>query len=185
MRRRGQSLVEMALVLPLITILMLGATDMGRAFYLNIEISGASRSGMRAGIVGEVTDVGKAVRSEPNNSIPNDGATWGDTGPGGINDCNPLATGHKCGDPQGCPPSVFTGGRAACFAVRICNLADPGVCGGTPSPWGTRPVAGSNAAIQVHLVYRLVPVTPAVAALATGTSGIFYLSSDTIGVEMY
>ncbi len=182
--RRGQSLVEMALVIPVITILMLGATDLGRAFYLNIEISGASRSGMRAGIISDGTDIGRAVRSEPNNAIANDIATWADTGPGGINDCDPGASGHKCGDPSGCPASVFSGTRSACFAVQVCTMGDPGVCTST-GPWGSRPVAQSGQAVRVHVVYKLVPVTPAVATLASGTGGVFYLMSDTYGIELY
>jgi len=51
-RKRGQALVEMAITLPLIVTLMLGAADLGRAFYLNIEMAGASRAGMREGIKG-------------------------------------------------------------------------------------------------------------------------------------
>ncbi len=187
-RSRGQALTELALILPVLTMLMLGAADLGRAFYLDIEISGASRAGMRNGVLNGNTDIGAATRSEPNSAIQNNAATWGDTGPGGINDCDPNAPTHGCGDPSGCPPSVFTGTRLACFAVRTCTLSN-GVttCGGA---WGTRPAQGSdlgsppsNQVLLIHVVYKFIPVTPFIANFAPG--GTFYLTTDTLGLELY
>lgn len=43
--RRGQSLVEFALVLPLLLLLLLGAIDLGRAFNSSISITNAAREG--------------------------------------------------------------------------------------------------------------------------------------------
>lgn len=40
----GGSLVELALVMPLFLLLMLGALDFGRAYYLSIEIAGAAHA---------------------------------------------------------------------------------------------------------------------------------------------
>ena len=37
----GQSLVEFALSLPLLLLMVFGVTDLARAFYYSIEISGA------------------------------------------------------------------------------------------------------------------------------------------------
>jgi Flp pilus assembly protein TadG len=158
-------MVEMAIVAPVLVLLMLGAADLGRAFYLDIEVTGASRAGVRTAIVAQVTDIGTAVRSEPNSAIPNDVASWGDTGPGGTNDCDPNAPSHLCGDPSGCPPSVF------------------GSC--TYGTWGSRPVSDPNAAIQVRAVYKMTPVTPAISALTGSTGGFFYLTADTTGQELY
>ena len=42
---RGQSLVEFALVLPVMLILLAGALDLGRVFYANISLDGAAREG--------------------------------------------------------------------------------------------------------------------------------------------
>jgi Flp pilus assembly protein TadG len=39
---QGASLVELALMLPLFLLLILGAADFGRAFYLSMEIAGAA-----------------------------------------------------------------------------------------------------------------------------------------------
>lgn len=180
--RLGQAMVEMAIVAPVLVLLMLGAADLGRAFYLDIEVTGASRAGVRAAIVGQATDVGVAVRSEPNSAIVNDVTNWGETGPGGTYDCDPNAPAHGCGDPSGCPPSVFSGTRVACFAVRICAINN-GNC--TYGNWGTRPVSNPNAAVQVRMVYKMTPVTPAIAALAGSSGGFFYLTADTTAMELY
>ena len=73
--KRAQALVETALILPFLTLLTLGAADLGRAFYLHLEITGASRAGMRSGIQGTGNDIGGAIRSEPNTAIVNNAAT--------------------------------------------------------------------------------------------------------------
>lgn len=43
----GQSLVEMALLLPILLLLMVGMLDLGRAFYAYITITNAAREGAR------------------------------------------------------------------------------------------------------------------------------------------
>ena len=45
---RGQSLVELALVLPLLILLLAGVADLGRAFFSYIQITNAAREGARA-----------------------------------------------------------------------------------------------------------------------------------------
>jgi len=190
-RRRtgGQALVELALIMPVLVLLMLGATDLGRAFYLSIEISGASRSGMRQGVINGSTDIGNAARSEPNSAIANDTVTWGDTGPGGLNDCNPGMPGHLCGDPTGCRPPVFnTPGRLICFAVRTCSLT----AGNVACPlagWQTRPAkgsdgTGSNQVLDVRVAYKFSPATPMIANF-TVDGQAFYLVVDEYGLEQY
>jgi Flp pilus assembly protein TadG len=186
-RSRAQAMTEMVLILPLLVFLMLGASDLGRAFYMRIEISGASRAGMRQGVINQATDIGKSVRSEPNSAIPDTTATWGDTGPGAANDCDPLQSTHKCGDPSGCASTVFTGGRQACFAVRTCSMVSAAAsCTGT---WQTRPASaadgtGSNQVIDVRVVYKYVPATPLVTAFTT--DGVaFYVTVDNYGLELY
>lgn len=41
---RGAALVELAFVLPLFPLLLFGAIDFGRAFYLSVEIAGAAEA---------------------------------------------------------------------------------------------------------------------------------------------
>jgi Flp pilus assembly protein TadG len=44
-QERGASLLELALALPLLSLLLLGVIDFGRAYYFNIEVSGAAHTG--------------------------------------------------------------------------------------------------------------------------------------------
>jgi Flp pilus assembly protein TadG len=50
-RRRGQSLVEFALVLPIFLLLIMGVVDAGRLVYMNSTLSNAAREGARTGAV--------------------------------------------------------------------------------------------------------------------------------------
>jgi Flp pilus assembly protein TadG len=187
---RGQALTEMALIVPVLALLMLGAADFGRAFYLQIEISGASRSGMRQGVINGSTDIGNSIRSEPNSAIANNTTVWGDTGPGGVNDCDPTQPAHKCGDSRGCTSAAFTGapGRLTCFAVRICSQVN-GQTTCPPGGWQTRPAqasdgTGTNQVLDVRVVYRFAPTTPMIAKF-TQDGSAFYLTVDEFGLELY
>jgi hypothetical protein len=146
-------------------------------------MSGASRAGMRMAVLGTATDIGNAVRAEPNSAIPNTTAAWGLEGPGGINDCG-TAVGHNCGDtnPLGCPPVDFIGNQVACYAVRTCATWTSGACG-SPSLWGVRPVAGTDQAVEVLVVYKYSPATPFISNFAN--NGSFYLPGDTIALQLY
>jgi Flp pilus assembly protein TadG len=53
---RGSSLIECALILPVFTLLLAGAVDFGRAWYINLEISSAAEAGVLYGIH-NLTDV--------------------------------------------------------------------------------------------------------------------------------
>jgi hypothetical protein len=180
--RRGQALVETALIFPMLLLLMLGSADMGRAFYLKLEMSGASRAGMRMAVLGQNVDIGNAVRAEPNSAIPNTTAAWGLTGPGGSNgDCQSAT--QRCGDPNGCPPSAFAVGQQACFAVRTCANWTNGACAAY-SAWNVRPSAGVDQAVEVLVIYKFTPATPLMANF-TGGTGSFYLPGDTLGLQLY
>jgi hypothetical protein len=55
--------------------------------------------------------------------------------------------------------------------------------------WQTRPAAGSdpggpNQALVVRVVYKLAPITPGIGQFA-GPGGVFYLTIDTTGIELY
>ena len=65
-RQRGQSLVEMALALPLLLILLVGVVDVGRAMYTKIALTNASREGARyaSHYPADAAGVAEAVASE-------------------------------------------------------------------------------------------------------------------------
>ena len=55
--RRGQALVEFALVLPIFILLLVGIFDFGRAIYAYNTISNAAREAVRVGVVDQNCDV--------------------------------------------------------------------------------------------------------------------------------
>lgn len=61
---QGSSLMELALVLPLFLLLLFGAVDFGRAFYLAIEIAGAARAGATYGTLNPTDTTGMATAAE-------------------------------------------------------------------------------------------------------------------------
>jgi len=64
--RKGQALVEFALFAPALTVFVLLTVDVGRAYWESIDAAGASRAGVRMGIISDTADIGSAVRDEPN-----------------------------------------------------------------------------------------------------------------------
>ena len=64
--RRGQSLVELALMLPLITLILLGAVDLGRAFYSYVELTNAVKQGAAYGTLSP-SDRTSSDSANPNN----------------------------------------------------------------------------------------------------------------------
>ena len=185
---RGQSLIESALVLPIIVLITLGCTDMAQAYRYATDVAGASRAGMRVGIMSDATDIGAAVRGEPNSVVANTVADWGKDGFSQTYDtCSTSTT--VCGDPSGCDKtsSFWTSPPAgqpnpiACFAARSCVLNASLQCT-TFGAWGSRPAPSANCGLEVVVVYRLVPATPVVAGFA---GGAFYLTSNTQGLALY
>ena len=49
--RAGQSLVEMAMVLPILAILTFGLVDFGRGYYFQVSVTNAAREGARVAIL--------------------------------------------------------------------------------------------------------------------------------------
>lgn len=70
--RKGQALVEIALVLPILCLLLMGLVEFGRAFHAYLILSHASREGARAAALGQgdwevqALVVGSAATLDPN-----------------------------------------------------------------------------------------------------------------------
>ncbi|MBV8195172.1 MAG: pilus assembly protein [Candidatus Dormibacteraeota bacterium] len=143
-------MVEFALSLPLIVMLSIGATDLGRAFFYRLPIASAASSGVEFGTLSLTNDIGQAVRSA-SGAMPNNAATWGTL----VNaDCtNATQTNQTCGDPGGCTASssFWTPGSGpapvACFAVRACTVDD--TSGSTTHSGGCTQPTGCSAAYTV------------------------------------
>jgi hypothetical protein len=180
---RGQALTEFAIITPVLLLFVLLTVDVGRAFWESIDASGAARAGVRMGVISDTSDMGSAIRDEPNTGIPNTVAAWGSVGPGTARGTCTNA-GATCGDPNGCAPSSYTGNQIACFAIRTCTLSsgsDLGTCVAYGA-WGARPEDGGGHGLQVLVVIKFASVTPALAQIAGGS---LYLKQSAIGVELY
>ncbi len=66
-RRRGQSLVELAVVLPILLLLLGGAIDLGRAFFARVAIANATKEGVLFGATRPHCDDAGAGCADPSN----------------------------------------------------------------------------------------------------------------------
>jgi Flp pilus assembly protein TadG len=108
-RRRGQALVEFALVLPVLLLILFGIVDFGRAIYAFNAVSNAAREGGRTAIVNQYP---AAVRDKAAQQA--------------------TAVGLPTGQPANC---AATGGPTSdsagiCFVLRSSDLS--GVCSSPP-----------------------------------------------------
>lgn len=184
-RQAGQALVEATLVIPVFLMFVLLTVDVGRAYFQAIDAAGAARAGTRAAIISDTADIGDAVRNEPNTGIPNTDTAWGSVGPSSAQGVCTTAS-ATCGDPSGCAASSFSSAQFACFAVRTCTLSGGGDLGTCASygPWGQRPVSGAAHGIDVRVVIKFSPATPALPILLP-PNGVIYLTQHSTGEELY
>jgi Flp pilus assembly protein TadG len=75
-RRAGQSLVEFALLLPILLVILLGIFDFGRAIYAYNAVSNAAREGGRTAIVNQYDQHvrQRAAQQATALGVPDDGA---------------------------------------------------------------------------------------------------------------
>jgi Flp pilus assembly protein TadG len=77
----GQSLAELAIVLPVLLLMSIGVADLGRIFYLTIELTSAARAGVQYGSQNPATAMDsagmiKAAQTDANDVV----GTWWGTG---------------------------------------------------------------------------------------------------------
>jgi TadE-like protein len=175
--------VEFALITPVLILFVLLTVDVARAFWESIDAAGAARAGARMGVISDSSDIGSALRGEPNSGIPDTLAAWGNVGLGTAQGTCTNAD-AVCGDPNGCAATSFSGTQFACFAVRTCTLSsgDLGTCQ-SYGPWGFRPEDAGGHGLQVVVVIKFPAVTPALGLLVPG--GNLYLTQTTLGEELY
>jgi TadE-like protein len=112
-RRLGQSLVEMAMVLPVLTFLTFGLVDFGRAYYFQVSVTNAAREGARTAILNIYTGP-----QQPNCSSSNSYATCPvQTDPAIVNAVNAELQ-YSGITPRSitiCPPHDSTGSTTGCL----------------------------------------------------------------------
>src|SRR5438128_4305291 len=76
--RRGQAIVETALLLPILMLLVMGTADLGRVFYYAIAVTNAAREAARQGTYfdpissGNAFDTYDQVLQAARNEVPSD-----------------------------------------------------------------------------------------------------------------
>lgn len=113
-RRRGQALVEFALIVPIMLFLLVIATDFGRLFFSYIQINNAAREGAAAGMyapTGLVAITGRAQQET------NAQAQRGE---------NAISVTTSCADQSGTPIacSLATGGAGSGNRITV-NVNEP------------------------------------------------------------
>jgi Flp pilus assembly protein TadG len=79
-RDDGSSLIECALLLPMVIVLLLGSVDFGRAFYINLEIAAAAEAGALYGVQNPSDTSGMqaaAILDAPDINLLSSTATYG------------------------------------------------------------------------------------------------------------
>lgn len=155
---RGQSLVEFALVLPLLMVFFLGVADFGRVFTAGITIEAAARDGAEAAAQ-EYLQLSQKL--------------------GGVLDANDYAALHKvaldavCAESEPLPNQSVSGGNCTMPLTAVCihddfdpgcgSETDPSVteCTGVNASWeniNRGPLLGSPAValpyVEVRVCYR-------------------------------
>ena len=71
-RERGQAMVEMALFLPLLLVIVMGAVDFGRVFFAYTTVANAAREGAMCASLGAACPMGylAAVEDEFGGALP-------------------------------------------------------------------------------------------------------------------
>jgi len=88
---RGQSLVELALTLPILLLLLVGVLDLGRLYFAQITVVNASREGARYATTNPTNSTG--ITTKANNEASGSGITLGSVTASCANGCtagNPV-----------------------------------------------------------------------------------------------
>jgi len=164
--RRGQAIVETALLLPLLMLMVMGSADLGRVFYYSIAVTNAAREAARQGTYydpvnnGNTFDTYDAVLAAAQQDVPGDVA---------LSIPPPIIPFHcLTGQPSSWSAEYPTAPNAG--YVYICFDGQE-----TPAP--------STAAqtITVTILYNFQPVTPL--ASVVGAATVHVEASTTMQVQ--
>lgn len=152
--RRGQALVETALLIPVLLMLVMGSDDFGRVFYYSIAVTNAAREGARQAAYYDPTSSGNpgdnatAVWNAVTAELPS-GITPVEIAPGNGLDC-PTAAQIPGDYPSSSQPN--TANVFICFNNLSTNTSAPQ---GSP--------------VTVTILYSFTPVTPMASLVGIGT----------------
>jgi Flp pilus assembly protein TadG len=163
--KRGQAIVETALLLPILMFLTMGSADLGRVFYYSIAITNAAREAARQGTYydptanppGNVYDNDAAILLAAQNEVPN-GVTLSQA---------TIAPNCLTGSPSSWSDNYPTQPNTG--YVYICYDGTSG-----------QPAPGINT-VQVTILFNFQPVTPL--ADIVGAATVHVVASTTMPVQ--
>jgi Flp pilus assembly protein TadG len=164
--KRGQAIVETALLLPILMMLVMGTADLGRVFYYSIAVTNAAREAARQGTYYDpinninTFDSYAAVLAAAQQDVPSDVT---------LSFPPPLIPSH-CLTGQPSSWSAYYPTNANTGYVYICF-------DGLETP----PPATASQAITVTILYNFQPVTPL--AGMVGASTVHVEASTTMQVQ--
>lgn len=174
-RRRGQSLVELALALPAILFLTVGVADLGRAFFYAEAVNNAARQALR-------------TASQPAQQSTGDTVCNGAAGSASSTTMLPPTSGttlFTIGN-QAAEESTYSGAPAS-TAISSATLtvtwhcsANRAITNGTAT--STDPMNLGSAAVEVQLTYRMAILTPFLGSFLNSPVPI---STDIVGRAQY
>jgi Flp pilus assembly protein TadG len=162
--RKGQALVETALLLPLLMLLTMGSADLGRVFYYSIAVTNSAREAARQGTYFDPTnnsntfDSYSAVLAAAQKEVPSD-----------VSLSQPATSPSHCltGQPSSWTPYYPTAPNSG--YVFICFDGND-----------TQTTAATQT-IQVTILYNFQPVTPL--ASVVGASSVHVEASTIMQVQ--
>ena len=148
-RDTGASLVELALLLPVLSLMLLGTIDLGRFAYVSVEVSGAARAGVQYGQQSSTTatDISGMQTAATNDAPDLVGASNG----------NLTATASywcQCSDGTGVSPSCAA--PPTCTTTHLVNYVKV-VTSATYSPWFAYPGVPSTTTLSGQAIMRAGP----------------------------
>ena len=127
-QRNGQSLVEFALLLPILLVILIGVFDFGRAIYAYNAVSNAAREGGRTAIVNQTPEAIRARAAQQATAL-------------GIPD-----------DPTGCPVD----GRATTAPAGVCMSLRAATPSTLTAPCPSPAVLGCVARVSVKWTFTAI-----------------------------
>jgi Flp pilus assembly protein TadG len=138
----GQSIIEFAIVLPLLLLIFLGAVDFGRAVYLAVEVANAARAGAQYGAQSQTTAANTTQMAQAARDDASDISSMMTVTPTRFCECASAP-----GTPVACSGSSCSGSRLIMY-VRVVTSV-------TYSPWFPYPGIPSSTPISATSVMRV------------------------------
>lgn len=174
-RRRGQAMVEFALLAPVLFLILFGIVDLGRAVFYANELTNASREGARIAIL--ASNPCNTKVANPAGDCSKSSGTGVDVCSAVENEANLIPTGSwTCGEKTAAVPPCTVGcaANANLAYVEVDSLAS---CTTTPSSTSSNtPRSAGHNAIKVTTTYYFRPLTGVVGVFFPSN---YYISSTT------